>query len=91
MTDAKTIGRRDFGGALTCALLMLSGCGEGGNGPSVDGELSALAGAISTLSSTVARFRDDDWKDVVPDVQSDTSDVVTALANLKAAMGKEVN
>lgn len=90
MTETNAIERRDFGGALvTCAILMLSGCNEGsGNGPSVDTELKALAGAISTLSSTVERFKSDDWKDVVPDVQSDTSDVVTAFANLKAAMGK---
>ncbi len=90
MSDASTIGRRDFAGALaTCSLLMLTGCnGTSANGPSVDSELGALAGAIATLASTIERFKNDEWKDVVPDVESDASDVVTAFANLKAAMGK---
>ena len=87
--DAKTIGRRNFAGALaTCGLLALTGC-SGSSAPSAESELAALEGAISTLTSTVERFKNDDWKDVVPDVESDASDVATAFANLKAAMGKQ--
>jgi hypothetical protein len=91
MNETDALGRRDFGASMaTCALLVLAGCNEGSrNGPSVDNELSALAEAISSLSSTVGRFKGDECKDVVPDVESDTSDVANAFANLKAAMGKE--
>ena len=86
MDETSGIGRRDFGSAMAMsALLALAGCNSGsGSGPSVDSELSALANVISSLGSTVARFKDEDWKDVVPDV----ADVATAFANLKAAMGK---
>lgn len=90
MSVTDGIGRRDFGGVMaTTALLLLAGCNEGSGGPSVDHELSALADAISSLGSTVHRFSDEDWKDVVPDVQTDASDVANAFANLKAAMGKD--
>lgn len=90
MNEVNGIRRRDFGSAAALsALVILSGCGEGsGNGPSVDSELSALGAAISSLTSTADRFKTDDWKDVVPDVQSDISGIATAFANLKAAMGK---
>lgn len=91
MNEADDIGRRDFGTAMaTAALFVLAGCNEGSaNGPSVDHEFSALADAISSLDSTVRRFSSEDWKDVVPDVQTDASDVANAFANLKAAMGKQ--
>ncbi len=90
MNEANALGRRDFGASIvTCSLLALAGCNGSRSGPSVDNELSALAEAISSLSSTVGRFKDDEWKDVVPDVESDASDVVNAFANLKAAMGKQ--
>ena len=91
MNDMDGIGRRDLGGAMAAsALLMLAGCSGGaGNGPSVDSELTALAEAISSLSSTVRRLSGDDWKDAVADVQTDASDVANAFNNLKAAMGKE--
>lgn len=91
MNETNDIGRRQFGGVMaTCALLALAACNEGsGSGPSVDSELSALANTISSLSSTVGRFKGEDWKDVVPDLQSDATDVANAFANLKAAMGKE--
>lgn len=90
MNEMDGIGRRSFGSAMaTCAFLALTGCNEGsGNGPSVDSELSALGEAISSLGSTVGRFTGEDWKDVVPDVKTDASDVANAFANLKAAMGK---
>jgi len=90
MNETSAIGRRDLGSAMaTSVLLVLAGCSGGsGSGPSVDHELSALANAISSLSSTVGRFKGEDWKDVVPDVESDAADVATAFANLKAAMGK---
>jgi hypothetical protein len=90
MDETKGVGRRDFGTALaTSALLVLAGCKAGSSsGPSVDSELSALGNAISSLASTIDRFKTEEWKDVVPDVQSDASGVVTAFANLKAAMGK---
>ena len=90
MDEAGGIGRRDFGSAVaTSALLALAGCKGGpGRGPSVDSELTALGNAISSLTSTVDRFKTEEWKDVVPDVQSDASGVATAFANLKAAMGK---
>ena len=83
------VGRRGFGGAIaTFALAALAGCNESRNGPSVDSELRALGDAIASLRSTIERFSSEDWKDVVPDVKSEASDVETALANLKAAMGK---
>lgn len=90
MNEMNNVARRGFSGAVaTSALLLLAGCGAGsGSGPSADSELSALANSISSLASTVERFKSDDWKDVVPDVESDTADVATAFANLKAAMGK---
>ena len=90
MDEADGIGRRDLGSAVAIsALLMLAGCKAGtASGPSVDSELTALGNAISSLSSTVDRFKAEEWKDVVPDVQSDASGVATAFANLKAAIGK---
>lgn len=90
MNHIDGIGRRDLGGAMAAsALLMLAGCSGARTGPSVDGELSALAEAISSLSSTVRRLNGDDWKDAVADVQTDASDVANAFANLKAAMGQD--
>jgi outer membrane murein-binding lipoprotein Lpp len=87
MNETDGVGRRDLGTAMAAsALLVLAGCA--GKGPTVDSELSALADAISSLDSTVRRFSGDDWKDVVPDVQTDASDVANAFANLKAALGK---
>lgn len=88
--DELGIERRDFGSAAAiCALLALAGCNEGSRAaPSVDSELSALAEAIASLGSTVGRFSSEDWKDVVPEVETDASDVANAFANLKAAMGK---
>lgn len=90
MDETSGIGRRNFGSATaTFALLVLAGCKAGSaGGPSIDSELSALGNAISSLTSTIDRFKTEEWKDVVPDVQSDASGVVTAFANLKAAMGK---
>lgn len=90
MNQADGIGRRDLGSTIAMsALFVLAGCNEGsGNGPSVDSELSALAEAISSLRSTVRRFNGEDWKDVVPDLETDVSDVADAFGNLKAAMGK---
>ena len=90
MNETSRFPRRDFGGAVAAsALLLLAGCSGGsGSGPSADTELSALANTIASLVSTVERFKSDDWNDVVPDVESDASDVATAFANLKAAMGK---
>ena len=90
MNATDGIGRRDLGNVMaTTALLLLAGCSEGSGGPSIDHELTALAGAIASLESTVRRFAGEDWKDVVPDVQTDASDVANAFANLKAAMGKQ--
>jgi hypothetical protein len=91
MNETGGIGRRDFGIAIaTSALVVLASCNEGsGDGPSADSELSALAEAISSLGATVRRFKDEDWKDVVPEVETDASDIADAFANLKAAMGKK--
>ena len=89
MNETGGIGRRHFSNAaVLAALAVLSGCQSSGTGPSVDSELRALGDAISSLISTADRFKTDDWKDVVPDVQSDASGVSTAFANLMAAMGK---
>ena len=91
MNETGGIGRRDFGGAMaTCAILTLAGCSnDSAYAPSVESELSALAEAISSLGSTVGRFSSEDWKEVVPDVETDAADVANAFANLKAAMGKK--
>ena len=90
MKETSSLGRRDFANlAALSALVMLSGCDGGSSGPSVDSELTALGDAISSLASTVDRFKTEEWKDVVPDVQSDASGIATAFANLKAAMGKQ--
>ena len=90
MSKSYSFRRRDFGSlAAISSLAMLSGCGESpGSGPSVDDELSALGEVISSLSSTVDRFKTEEWKDVVPDIQSDALGVATAFANLRTAMGK---
>lgn len=91
MNETGGIGRRHFGIAIaTSTVVALAGCNEGsGNGPSVDSELSALAEAITSLGATVRRFKDEDLKDVVPEVETDASDIADAFANLKAAMGKK--
>ena len=87
MNQTDGIGRRDLGSAMAAsALMMLAGCAD--KGPTVDGELAALSDAIDSLGSTVRRLSGDDWKDAVSDVQTEASDVATAFANLKAAMGK---
>ena len=89
--DIIRLGRRDFWhGNRNNRLFLLAGCNEGArSGPSVTTELAALAEAIGSLRSTVERFKGEDCKDVVSDVETDAADLATAFANLKAAMGRQ--
>lgn len=76
---------------VTSALLALTGCESkqtaGEDVGAVDDALAALGSAIDQLSASVSNFNDDDWKDVVPNVQAGATDVVDAFERLRKAMG----
>lgn len=85
------INRRSLSIAIAgAALATLAACNEESESKdTADGALSRLADAISSLQGAAAGFSDENWRDVVPSVQADVSNVADAFAALKKAMGKE--
>ena len=81
---------------LAASLLTLSGC-ESESKPSAGATLvnreaihkavNALVEATDSLARSVGDFDTEDWKDVVPDVQTAASNVTAAVLELKRALG----
>jgi hypothetical protein len=87
--------RRSIAQFLTVsAFAILGGCNSASGGPTgqngnLDEALTSLEGAISDLAGNVGRFSDEDWKDVVPEVETDSANISDAFAQLKKALGRE--
>jgi uncharacterized protein YukE len=84
--NRRTLSIAIMGGAVA-AIAACGGKSDSKDTP--DGALSALSNAISSLQGAVAGFSDENWRDVVPAVQADVSNVADAFAALKKTMGKE--
>lgn len=52
----------------------------------VDGHVTELESAQSDLSDAVGRFELEDWRDVVPDVQSAAKDVESPTTEVRSAL-----
>lgn len=75
---------------LLPACGMLAGCDSGN--PPVDNQklkdaLSSLDSAIGGLESNVEDFNTDNWREVVPEVETAATGVRGAFDNLKQAFG----
>ena len=57
------------------------------NNSGIQNALQILSQAIATLEGDVGLFEDEDWKDVVPDVQAASSEVRDAYEKLRRALG----
>jgi len=57
------------------------------NSPAVQSAFSDLQDASDNLESHVGDFDDDNWRDVVDDVRTDSTDVSDAVEALKQALG----
>jgi hypothetical protein len=53
----------------------------------VQDAMKAVDSAIDGLEGDVGRFDDENWRDIVPDVQAAASDVRDAFAKLRTALG----
>jgi hypothetical protein len=90
--------RRKFGVFLP-GLILLTSCGNAENKPDraatflnneeVRDALTALAAAVDELESNASSFDDENWRDVVPEVQTGVTNVRDALSTLKTALGAE--
>ena len=88
------LGRRELAvAALATATMLLAGCDSGKNGTEdnkdLDAPLTALGEAIDELSGSVGRFSNEDWKEVVPDVETRAADVSNAFDYLKSILGNQ--
>ena len=57
------------------------------NNSEVQNALKALDGAIDSLESDVSRFEDENWREVVPDVDTSATNVRDAFDILRKALG----
>ncbi len=57
------------------------------NNSGVQDALKALSDAVGGLEGDVGRFEDEDWKEVVPDVELASSSVRGAFDKLRQALG----
>ena len=57
------------------------------NNSEVQDALKALNDAIDSLEGDVGRFDEDNWREVVPDVETSATDVRNAFDNLRQALG----
>lgn len=79
----------------TSGLAALAACSRD-DGPNVQAtadnfekvksKVGDLETAVDSLMQSVGRFDDDNWREVVPDVQSAASEVESVLADLKQVM-----
>ncbi len=88
--------RRKFSLALVSSVVFVSGCDNDQkpsrtatalNNGEVQRALQTLSSAIGTLENATAQFENEDWKDVVPEVQGAASDVQSAFSGLRQALG----
>jgi hypothetical protein len=56
------------------------------NNKEVNTAMQALTGAVDELESRMGEFDTDNWRDVVPEVRSASSEVANALAVLRKAL-----
>jgi hypothetical protein len=93
----KTENRRKLMAGLSGgALLVLAGCKSEPkpdatatllNNEEVHSAVTALFGSLSDLESDLARFDDESWRDVVPDVKNAAIGVSNAAVQLRTALG----
>jgi hypothetical protein len=88
--------RRVFSVALlTASAASLTGCEDQPsatatltNNPAVHEAMKALEDAVSSLENYVGDFHGgNNWRDVVPEVEADSTNVADALTKLKQALG----
>lgn len=53
----------------------------------VQAALQELNSSIDELQAAIGRFNDENWRDVVPDVESASSSVSSAFSSLQTALG----
>src|SRR5260370_14179695 len=96
MTYNCHMNRRNFSLAVLSSAVLSSGC-ESDQKPSrtatalnigeVQRALQNLSNAIGTLENETARFEDEDWKAVVPEIQGAAANVQSAFNNLRQSLG----
>ena len=88
--------RRTFSLALLSSAVIASGCDNDQkpsrtatalNNGEVQRALRTLSSAIGTLENATVQFENEDWKDVVPEVQGAAADVQSAFNSLRQALG----
>lgn len=88
--------RRNFTLALLSSAVVVAGCDTDQkpshtatalNNGEVQRALQNLGAAIGTLQNEAAQFDDEDWKDVVPEVQGAAENVHGAFNALRQALG----
>ena len=87
--------RRAFSFAALSCLAFILGCDTEQkpsatatllNNRDVQDAMKRLASAISGLQGAVSSFDDENWKDVVPEVESASQDVDSAFQGLRTAL-----
>jgi len=87
--------RRAFSIAAISSVALMVGCDTEQkpsatatllNNSEVQTAMQRLASAISGLQGAVSGFDDEDWKEVVPEVQSASEDVGSAFQGLRSAL-----
>ena len=91
--------RRRFAIALPLAGLLI-GCDSDNdqkpsatatlfNSPEVQEAMKDVEDSIGDLEDTAQRFEGENWRDVVPDIQTAAEDVRDSFENLRQALGIE--
>ena len=57
------------------------------NNEAVHNAVKVLIDAVDELGSDIGQFDTEDWKDVVPEVRTAATNVESALASLRQALG----
>ncbi len=88
--------RRQFAITLLPAAGLLIGCDDNQkpaatatllNNKEVQDAMKAVDSAIGDLEGDVGRFEGENWRDVVPDVESAAAEIRDAFASLRRALG----
>jgi outer membrane murein-binding lipoprotein Lpp len=89
--------RRQFAlASLASSVMVLAGCDTESkpdhlatllNNPAVHEAFKTLEDASSSLESNVDAFDTDNWRDVVPNVKTDSADIADGIEALKRALG----
>ena len=81
---------------LSGAAIVLAGCGSEPkpsatatlvNNKQVHDAVSELISAVDGLESNISAFDSENWRDVVPEVKTAASNVVSAVGTLRQALG----